>query len=157
MNKTQWGTTLKLWAFAWWKIPLIAWVSPKLLFLDNQRAVIKIALPRRTKNHLHSMYFGALCVGADITGGIHMMHFLSAQLGKVSFAFKDFSAEFIRRPEADVYFTCEDGPLIEATLKNAALSKERENVLVNIIATTPSLSALDPVARFTLTLSVKYK
>lgn len=157
MNKTQWGTTLKLWAFAWWKIPLIAWVRPKVLFLDNQRAVIKIALSRRTKNHLHSMYFGALCVGADITGGIHMMHFLSEQLGKVSFAFKDFSAEFIRRPEADVYFSCEDGPLIEATLKKAALSKERENVLVNIIATTPSLSALDPVARFTLTLSVKYK
>jgi acyl-coenzyme A thioesterase PaaI-like protein len=157
MDKILWRQTLKLWVFAGWKIPLLAWVRPKILELNQQRAVVKIALTRRTKNHLNSMYFGALCVGADVTGGIHMMHFLSNDIGKISFAFKDFTAEFLKRPEADVHFVCEDGLLIEETLKKAAISKERENVKVNIIALTPTLTGKEPVARFTLTLSLKYK
>lgn len=157
MNKIAWKATLKLWVFAWWKIPMIAWVRPKVLLLDDKQAVIKISLSRRTKNHLHSMYFGALCVGADVTGGIHMMHFLDRKVGKVSFAFKNFTADFNKRPEADVVFICEDGPVIKDVLQRAAMTKERENALVNIVATTPSLSSDEPVARFTLTLSVKFK
>ena len=157
MSKIAWNATLKLWAFGWFKVPMIAWVRPKVIELNDQRSVIKIALSRRTKNHLHSMYFGVLCVGADVTGGIHMMHFLNHQMGKLSFVFKDFSADFLKRPEADVHFICENGPLIKETLEKAKLSKERENALINIIATTPSLSGDEPVARFTLTLSVKYK
>lgn len=157
MNNIAWTTTLKLWLFAWWKIPMIAWVRPKVFVLDEKRAVIKISLSRRTKNHLNSMYFGALCVGADVTGGIHMMHFLDREIGKISFAFKNFTADFIKRPEADVVFICEDGPAIAKVLQQAATTNERENTLVNIIATTPSLSGDEPVARFTLTLSVKYK
>lgn len=157
MSKIAWNATFKLWAFGWLKVPMIAWVRPKVIELNDQRSVIKIALSRRTKNHLRSMYFGALCVGADVTGGIHMMHFLNHQMGKLSFVFKDFSAVFLRRPEADVHFICDNGPLIKETLEKAKLSKDRENALINIIATTPSLSGDEPVARFTLTLSVKYK
>ena len=157
MSNIAWNATLKLWAFGWIKVPMIAWVRPKVIELNDQRSVIKISLSRRTKNHLHSLYFGALCVGADVTGGIHMMHFLNHQMGKLSFVFKDFTANFLKRPEADVHFICENGPLIKETLEKAKLSKERENALINIIATTPSLSGDEPVARFTLTLSVKYK
>lgn len=157
MSKIAWNATLKLWAFGWLKVPMIAWVRPKVITLNDQRAVVKISLTRRTKNHLHSMYFGALCVGADVTGGIHMMHFLNHQMGKLSFVFKDFTAQFLKRPEADVVFICDNGPLIKETLEKAKISKERENALINIIATTPSLSGDEPVARFTLTLSVKYK
>jgi acyl-coenzyme A thioesterase PaaI-like protein len=76
MSKVAWNATLKLWAFGWLKVPMIAWVRPKVIELNDERSVIKIALTRRTKNHLNSLYFGALCVGADVTGGIHMMHFL---------------------------------------------------------------------------------
>ncbi len=157
MRKIAWNATLKLWAFGWLKVPMIAWVRPRVLELNEERAIIRIPLSRRTKNHLNSLYFGALCVGADVTGGIHMMYFLNNQMGKLSFAFKDFTAQFLKRAEADVLFVCEDGPLIAQTLKKAELSKERESALVNIIATTPSLLGDEPVARFTLTLSVKYK
>lgn len=157
MSKVAWNATLKLWAFGWLKVPMIAWVRPKVIELNDERSVIKIALTRRTKNHLNSLYFGALCVGADVTGGIHMMHFLNHQMSKLSFVFKDFTANFLKRPEADVHFICDNGPLIKETLEKAKISKERENALINIIATTPSLSGDEPVARFTLTLSVKYK
>lgn len=157
MQKTLWGATLKLWAFGFFKIPMIFWLRPRILELSEQRAVIKIKLRRRTQNHLHSMYFGVLSVGADIAGGIQMMNVLQKDISRISFVFKDFQAEFLKRPEADVYFSCEDGQVIANTIKKAFQSKERENVQVHVIATTPSISQDEPVARFTLTLSMKQK
>lgn len=155
--QTQWGDTLKLWAFGFLKIPMIFWLRPKVLELNQERAVIKIGLRRRTKNHLGSMYFGVLSVGADIAGGIQMMHILQNNISKISFVFKDFQAEFLKRPEADVYFTCQDGMAVANTIKKTFETHERENVTVHIIATTPSLSGDEPVARFRLTLSMKEK
>jgi hypothetical protein len=57
------------------KIPLIGYTSPKLISIDSQSVQVKIKLRRRTKNHLSSMYFGALAVGADIAGGIQVFYF----------------------------------------------------------------------------------
>ena len=51
------------------KIPLMFFCRPKIMEISDDRVVIKIALNRRTKNHVKSMYFGALAVGADLAGG----------------------------------------------------------------------------------------
>ncbi len=136
---------------------MIFWVRPRILTLTNERAVIKIPLTRKTKNHLHSMYFGVLCVGADVAGGIQIMNILKKDISKITFVFKDMQGEFLKRPEADVHFTCEEGQLVADTIKKAFQTHERENVLVHIIATTPSISGDEPVAKFTLTLSLKEK
>ena len=55
------------------KIPLLWYCRPKIVSLNSDYIEIKIPLRRRTKNHLNSMYFGALSVGADITGGFFAM------------------------------------------------------------------------------------
>lgn len=157
MLKTKWNDTVKLWIFGFLKVPMIFWLRPKIITLTKETAVIKISLTRRSKNHLKSMYFGALCVGADVAGGIQMMNVLGQDIKKISFAFKDVKGEFLKRPEADVYFSCHDGKLIAQTIQKAFQSHERENVEVHIIATTPSLLGDEPVARFTLTLSIKEK
>ena len=84
------------------KIPLIGYTNPKLIAIDSQTVRVKIKLRRRTKNHLNSMYFGALAVGADIAGGIQVFYF-SKLIGRdISFAFKGMNAEFIKRAESDI-------------------------------------------------------
>ena len=50
--------------FALSKIPLLGWVYPTVIESTPQKLVIRIKLNRRTKNHLRTMYFGALCMGA---------------------------------------------------------------------------------------------
>ena len=72
--------------------------------LSRDFAKFKIRLRRRTKNHLNSMYFGALAVGADVAGGVHAFYFSEKHNLKVSFAFKGMNAEFIMRAEADCIF-----------------------------------------------------
>ena len=57
------------------KIPVIGFVKPKLLVLNDTDVEVKIRLRRRSKNHLNSMYFGALAIGADVAAGIHTFYF----------------------------------------------------------------------------------
>lgn len=150
---TKMNLFLKL--FSLTKVPLIAYVNPKIMVCDDKKVVVKIKLNRRTKNHLNSMYFGALAIGADISGG-----FLAAQIAnekkiRMSLAFKSMQANFLKRPEKDVLFTCLDGELIQQMLTESQVSKERINREVNIVATCPETFGDEPVATFTLTLSIK--
>ncbi|HLV40710.1 MAG TPA: hypothetical protein VKY37_00395, partial [Brumimicrobium sp.] len=48
-----------LWLMGMFKIPMIAFVRPKLMLLDENKSQVRIKLKRRTKNHLKSMYFGS--------------------------------------------------------------------------------------------------
>ena len=71
------------------------------------------------------MYFGALAIGADIAGGFMAFAKTKQHDLDINFAFKDVSAEFIKRPEADVVFQCEDGKLIDNMINTAKKSKQR--------------------------------
>jgi acyl-coenzyme A thioesterase PaaI-like protein len=146
---------LRLWALA--KIPMIAWVRPSVVRLTEESCEIRVPLSRRTRNHLGSMYFGALCTGADAAAAIIGLKILEAAGGGISFIFKDVQAEFLQRPEADVHFACSEGGAIRQLLEKANASGERESLPVHVIATVPTLFGDEPVARFTLTLSVKRK
>jgi acyl-coenzyme A thioesterase PaaI-like protein len=150
--------TLKLRSFGLLQVPLLFFLSPSVVELNDYRCVVKIPLNRRSKNHLGSMYFGSLAAGADCAGGLiawKLCEEASARGKKVALIFKDFKAEFLKRAEGDVLFTCEDGMAIRALAEQVVLSGERGNLPVHITATVPSKFGQEPVARFTLTLSLK--
>jgi len=48
------------------RIPLLLFVGPRVLELDEEGCAIEIPLGLRTRNHLGSMYLGVLCAGADV-------------------------------------------------------------------------------------------
>ncbi len=144
---------LRIWAF--WKIRLISYVRPSVMELTDERCVLRVPLTWRTRNHLGSMYFGALCTGADAAAALLGLKTARRLGGRISFLFKDVRAEFLKRAEADVHFTCEQGREIRTLLEKANASGERENLPLSVVAFVPSLLGAEPVARFTLTLSVK--
>jgi len=142
--------------FGFKKIPLLWFCRPKIIHLDSNSVEIKIPLRRRTKNHLGSMYFGALSVGADITGGFLAMLCIQNSKKKVALIFKDFKAEFLKRAEGDVHFQCTQGSDIVSLVEETISSGKRKNMVVYIDALVPSISK-DIVAKFELTLSLKEK
>lgn len=152
---SPWRGTLFIWLFGLFKVPLIWYVRPTVIELNHQRTRIRISLRWRTKNHLKSMYFGVLAIGADLAGGILAMMQIRAHKANVSLVFKDIHGEFLKRPEDDVVFTCDDGPAIADLVKQTIESSERQNLPVTITATCPTKFGDEPVARFTLTLSLK--
>ena len=147
---------LYLKTFGLFKIPLLWFCRPKIVFLNEESVEIKIPLKRRTKNHLNSMYFGALSVGADITGGFLAMLCIQKSKRNIALIFKDFKANFLKRAEGDVHFKCDEGKNISKLVQETIESGKRENMVVHINASVPSISE-DIVATFELTLSLKEK
>ena len=138
------------------RIPLIFFCRPKVVSISDTMLEVKIKLNRRTKNHLNSMYFGVLSVGADVTCGFLAMKLISKNQSRISLIFKNFHANFLKRAEGDVHFICEDGMTIQNLVEVAEQTGERQNLPVNVTATVPSISN-EPVAEFILTLSLKKK
>lgn len=139
------------------KVPLIFYVSPQVIKLDDNECEVKIPLSRKTKNHLNSMYFGVLCTGADIAGGLVAMNEIEKSGKKIALSFKDFKADFLKRAHGDVHFRCTQSKAIKQFVQDVINSKERMNFPVQIEATVPSKPEDGVVATFILTLSLKLK
>jgi len=151
MIKATWSLRL----FAWTRIPLIAVLRPTLVTADAERCVVRIPLGWLTRNHLGSLYFGALCIGADLAGGLIVMNLIRARRSSVTFLFKDFNADFHKRAEGATVFTCSDGEKLQALLGRTETSEEREEGHVTVVATVPDKLGDEPVATFRLTISMK--
>lgn len=151
MSFTQ---TLKIRLFGFFKIPLIGFTSPQVLELSNRRVEISIPLNRRTRNHIKTMYFGALSVGADLCIGLLALHHIEKKAYKQTLVFKDFHIDFHKTAKAKVHFVCEAGHEIGELVEKAHSTKERQNQKFTGQAFCPSISK-EPVATFTLTLSLK--
>ncbi|MBL4862895.1 MAG: DUF4442 domain-containing protein [Crocinitomicaceae bacterium] len=150
IRKMRW----KLFLLGAFKIPMIGFIRPRLVDLNDVEASIKIKLRRRSKNHLKSMYFGALSVGADVSAGLHAFYFAEKMGKKVSFAFKGMKVDFLMRAETDIMFTSQQGMLVEQAMLDSLKQGERVNRPIQVIATN---THGDIVARFELIISVRVK
>ncbi|MCB9186531.1 MAG: PaaI family thioesterase [Flavobacteriales bacterium] len=139
------------------QIRMIGFVGAQLVSYDENKTVVRIPLNRNTRNHLRSMYFGSLATGADVTGAWIAFDYLARTKAPVSIVFKEMSAEFLKRADGDVYFTCTDGPKVVEAFEQTISDGERKNVDVTVIATVPSKYQDEPVAKFNLTLSMRHK
>jgi acyl-coenzyme A thioesterase PaaI-like protein len=134
------------------KIPMMHFVRPQLLEIDEEKVKLKIRLRRRTKNHLNSMYFAALAVGADVAGGIQVFYFAEKHNKKVSFAFKGMNAQFLKRAETDTFFESNQGHVVAAAVKKSMETGERINDTIDVIAKNTNGEI---VATFEMGISLK--
>lgn len=147
--------TVMLQGISFFKIPLIFFIRPKVIFLDDSKCVLRIAFKRRVKNHLNSIYFGALAIAAECTGGIAVMKEIMDSGENISLVFKDFNAKFLKRVEGDAYFTCYNVPEIKELVDQVVLSGERQELLFDVVATCPEKFGDEVVAIFSVTVSLK--
>ncbi|MDO7613766.1 MAG: DUF4442 domain-containing protein [Crocinitomicaceae bacterium] len=131
---------------------MIRYTRPKLLAIDDTTVRVKIKLRRRTKNHLSSMYFGALSVGADIAGGIQVFYFSKKMDRKVSFAFKGMNAQFLKRAESDIVFESNEGQKIQKAMEKSLKEGSRINDSIMVEAKNDSGEI---VATFEMIVSVR--
>lgn len=144
----------KLWLFGILKIPMIAFCRPRLVVWNEEEVVVKIKRKRRTNNHLKSMYFGALMVGADLAAGLHAFAYSVSGNRKISLAFKSCSANFLSRPEMDVFFEMNSGSLVREMILESEKSKERINRKIPVLIKNETGEV---VAEVEMELSLKVK
>ncbi|MFN3899836.1 MAG: PaaI family thioesterase [Alishewanella aestuarii] len=153
LRKANWF--LKL--FAWRYMPLIGFCSPKIIRMDDKTVEVTMPHKWRTKNHLGSIYFGALAIGADLAGAFLVFTKAKARGVNANFAFKDVEGKFLKRPESTVHFISHDGDVIDQMLDESIATGERVNRPVSVMVTCPEKNGNDVMASFTLTLSIKAK
>lgn len=134
---------------------MLLYARPSVIALSSVESVIRIPLRRRTRNHLGSMYFGALAIGADCAAGLLAIEHIKKQSEPVDLIFGQFRAEFLKRAEDDTVFTCNAGNRIGELVAMAAAHAERVETPVGVTATVPSRTGNEPVATFELQLSLK--
>jgi acyl-coenzyme A thioesterase PaaI-like protein len=139
--------------FGLFKIPMIGFINPKLIQLDDEKCILRIKLKRRTKNHLNSMYLGVLSVGADLACGMLGLYHIQESDKNISLVFKDMKAEFLRRPDQDVDFICTQGADVKKMVEDTIQTGERQSIPLKIEAKCGE----NIVSEFILTLSLKYK
>ena len=137
------------------KVPLIFYCRPKVVDISSESVTLKIPLLRRNKNHVGSMYIGVLAVGADLSSAILALNLIKKSKTKIIPIFKDLKADFLKRAEGDVHFVCSEGKKIDSMIKEVINKKTRVNKLINVVAYVPDKLGDDPVAKFSLTLSIK--
>jgi hypothetical protein len=138
------------------RIPMILFAGPRVLALDGEGCDLEIPLGWRTRNHLiGAMYFGALCVGADLAGGLPAAKLMVARYPKMKLVFGEMKAEFLKRADGDVLFRNRDGRRIVEAVERAAATGERVTIPLEVVATVPRRYGDEPVARFTMGLSLK--
>jgi acyl-coenzyme A thioesterase PaaI-like protein len=139
------------------RVPVLLFLGPTVEALDDDRCEVALRLRWRSRNHVGSMYFGALCAGADLAGGLPAARAIRDRHPRVGLIFADVRAEFLKRADGDVRFACADVRKITEAVAAADASGERVTLPVEIVATVPSRHGDEPVARFTLGLSLKRK
>ncbi|MGZ3841738.1 MAG: DUF4442 domain-containing protein [Bdellovibrio sp.] len=137
------------------KIPLLLFVNPRVVENSEKRFAVKIPLSYRTKNHLNSMYFGAMGIGAELSVAGPAVVAISESKQKIDFVFKDFSAQYLKRGDGDVHFICDDVEAVKNLIEEAKTNPNRLERKFKGYAIVPSKSETEPVMTYELTFSVK--
>ncbi len=114
-------------ALSLFKVPLLGICRPQVLELTQDIARVKLPFEFLTKNHLGSMYFGALAMGAELSIAIRLLDRMRKEKVPISFIFKDFQCTFLKRAESPVHFVTEQVRIIDDLINLAMAEAERQN------------------------------
>lgn len=156
MNFENLKMTALINAYSALKIPLLAFVTPKVVELGAERSMVRIRLDIRSRNHLGVMYFGALAMGAELSIALRAIQAINQSGKKIDFIFKDFEAQFLKRADGHTNFVCDEGAKVAALVGQSAADHERHTVTFNGFAFVPAKSE-EPVMTYKLSLSMKQR
>lgn len=136
------------------KVPLLGLCRPQVIECSETRAIVELPHEFLTKNHLGSMYFGALAMGAELSIALKLLARMRDEKLPISFIFKDFKCEFHKRAEENVRFITQEAHLVSALIDRALSSGQRENGTFQGKAYGVK-NPDEPLMSYSLTISVK--
>ena len=131
-------------------------LRPKVIELSSQTSRVRLPFSFIAKNHVGSMYFGALAMGAELSVALKVVDSMQNDKVPVSFIFKDFNCQFLKRAVSDTDFYCNEVAQIEALIQKALSTNQRVDQQFNGYAMpSKSTSKEDQLMTYQLTISIK--
>ncbi len=135
------------------KLPSVYFWKIKMTEVNEEVCSVKIPFTWRTQNPFKSIYFAALAGAAELSTGIPGL-IATAGRGKWSMLVVDFRAEFSKKANTDIIFTCNQVKEL-FTLINT-LEQTNKPGTIELVSTGKDTNG-DEVAKIFVTWSFKKK
>lgn len=110
--------------FLFRKLPL-AWLAGlKLRALDGNTCTVSVPYRWLTQNPFRSIYFAAMSMAAEMSTGLLSMMAIQGNDPPLSMLVTGLEAEFIKKADTTIYFTCSDGEAIWQSVERAVKTGE---------------------------------
>lgn len=134
------------------KLPSAVFWKLRIKTLTHERCEVSIPYFWRTQNPFRSIYFAALAGAAELsTGALGQM--AVAGRGPFSMLVVDFRAEYSKKANTKIIFTCEQGIELFALIDSLQVGESKQLTMIS----TGKNTAGETVARFFVTWSFKRK
>ena len=134
------------------KLPTAVFWRLKMVRLDRQQCVVSIPYFWRSQNPFKSIYFAALAGAAELSTGA-LCQLALAGKGSFSMLVVDFRAEYSKKANTKIQFTCEQGAELFSLIDTL---KPGETNQLTMRSVGKNKSG-EEVARFFITWSFKRK
>jgi acyl-coenzyme A thioesterase PaaI-like protein len=118
------NSSFKFKSLMFFQIPLIWFSGIKVYAFNRNNCVVKLPFTRRTQNPFKSVYFAAQCMAAELSTGLIMMAETLETGKKCSMLVTDMKANFIKKANMDIYFTCNPQSIILDAINLSLQTKE---------------------------------
>lgn len=144
--------TLYFWFGMLIKLPSAVFWKFRIKELDAEKCVVTIPYSWRTQNPFKSIYFAAMAGAGELSTGALCQLAISG-LGKYSMLVVDFRAEYFKKANQKITFTCEQGQELFSLLESLQLNDTAKLTMVSSGENPQG----EEVAKFYVTWSFKRK
>jgi hypothetical protein len=148
----QMSNSLKFRSYLFIKMP-IAWIAGlRLEQIDGEQAVASMPYRWLSQNPFRSIYFATQAMAAELSTGALALAAVRGRKPSVAMLITGLEAEFVKKADSKVYFTCSEGSEIFAAVERAVETGEGQQVKVH---TEGRMQDGTVVSRFSFTWSFK--
>lgn len=109
---------LKMALYMLQRLPTLLFWGVRIKKVSGQEAVVTLPYGWRTQNPFRSIYFAAQCGAAEFSTGLLALVHLHGK-GRVSMLITRVEADFVKKADSLVTFTCTDGELMRSAIEQA--------------------------------------
>ncbi len=140
MTKKQYlaqiNSAWKMGLFLFYKLPAGWFMGFRLRNCDGLRAEVDLPYGWRSKNPFKSTYFAAQVGAGELSTGVLALHALQEQ-PPVSMLVTHQEAEFYKKANQTIRFTCEEGPQVQWAIAEALATGEARQLRMCSVGRLP--------------------
>jgi hypothetical protein len=122
----------KLYLYFLKNLPTAAWWGLRIKSVSQARAEVIIPYRWQTKNPFQSIYFAALVGAAELSTGV-LANLARIGSGNISMLVVGQSAEFLKKANSPIVFSCKEGELAQLAVQKAVETKEPQTLRMESI------------------------
>ena len=141
-------------SYLFYKLPAAFFSGIKISEIDEERCVTSVPYKWLTQNPFRSTYFASLAMAAEMSTGMLALSNVYKRIPAVSMLVTKMEAAYFKKATGTVFFTCNQGREIAASIDEAVFTREAKKI---IVTSTGRDKGDDLVAEFLFTWSFKTK